>query len=111
VAGSVTTGWFLGGGVSSADPLTTSLSGNVYSVILALSGAVWYAPFVAGTGNGWQTWVPLGGVFQGASPAALGSQLYLAGRDTGDNLWWYGGAWDWIGNQGLAAGNLIATPR
>jgi hypothetical protein len=41
-------------------------------------------------------------------------ELYVAGRDGDNDLWWYpatGNQWTAIGNRGVAAGALAASPR
>ncbi len=114
VNGSTWTGWFNAGGVTSIDPQTAALGGSVGVVILDDNGAVWRNTFQEGSENGWQGWVSVGGVLQDISPSAVNGELYFTGRAPNEDLWWWrqsGSQWTWIGNTGVAAGNLAGSPR
>ncbi len=115
VSGSTWTGWFPGGGVVSANPqVATARNGLNYAVVLDPSGGVWYRAYQEGTANGWQTWTSTGGVLQSASPAVSAGELFIAGRDLNNGLWWWdqsGPTWTSIGNTGVAAGPLVAAPH
>lgn len=61
-----------------------------------------------------QAWSFTNGVLQDASPADLVGELYIAGRDADNDLWWYrstGNQWTWVDNRGVAAGPLATGPR
>ena len=114
VSGNTWGTWFNGGAAAHIDPRIASLGGSLAVVILDAAGAVWRNTFNVGTGNGWQTWTGVGGSLQDISPAGLNGQLYFAGHAPNGDLWWWqqtGSQWTWIGNNGVAAGALAASPR
>jgi N-acetyl-anhydromuramyl-L-alanine amidase AmpD len=114
VSGNSWTGWHYGGGIMSADPQAASAgAGVIYAVIRDPWGGIWYRGFTEGTGANWQSWTFTVGILQDFSPAGLLGELYIAGRDGGNNLWWYrlSSGWTWADNAGLAAGPLSAAPR
>jgi hypothetical protein len=115
VKGNTWTGWYNGGATTSVPPRIASLwNGSEAVVILDQWNAVWTATFTEGTGNGWHSWTKLGGVLSDVSPAAVNGDLYLFGKAPGGDLWWWqqtGNQWTWIGNNGVAAGAVVATPR
>jgi len=115
VAGNKWTGWFFGGAVTSVTPRIVSLdTGAEAVVILDSTGAVYRTTFAEGIGNGWQPWVQVGGVVVDVAPAGAGDQLYFVGRATNGVLWWWrqsGSQWTKIGNAGVTAGALCASPR
>ena len=89
-------------------------NGSEAVAILDPTGVVWRTTYTEGTGNGWQPWVQVGGVLQDVAAAGVGGQLYLAGKAPNGDLWWWrqaGSLWTWIGNNGVAAGALSASPR
>ena len=115
VAGNTWTGWFYVREITSETPRIASLgNGSEAVVILDPTGVVWRTTYTEGTGNGWQPWVQVGGVLQDVAAAGVGGQLYFAGKAPSGDLWWWrqtGNQWTWIGNNGVAAGALSATPR
>lgn len=114
VSGNTWTGWFNGGAVTSIDPRIAALGGRLAIVILDGTGAVYQATFNEGSGNGWQGWTNIGGVLSDIAPAAVGGELFFAGRAPNNDLWWWrqtGNQWTWIGNNGVAAGALSSAPR
>lgn len=113
VQGASWTGWHYGGGIIGQDPQVAAGGGEIFTAVLDSSGGVWFRRFLEGTGNNWQTWNFTSGVLQDASPAAVGSEFYIAGRDVNNNLWWYwaSAGWTGIGQHGVAAGPLAAAPR
>jgi hypothetical protein len=59
-------------------------------------------------------WVATGGVLSSESAASLNNELYIAGRDASNQIWWYRsstGQWTFAGHQGVAASELSAVPR
>ena len=93
VAGNTWTGWFNGGAQTATDPQIATLGGSEAVVILDAGGAVWRNSFTVGTG--------------------VNKELFLAGR-AADGLWWWrqtGNLWNWVGNNGVAAGALAAAPE
>ncbi len=115
VQGSTWLGWSHGGGVMNGDPqVAASGNGIIYTVVRDGGGAVWYRRYTEGTSGGWQNWIMTGGVLQSAAPAANGGELYVAGPDGNNELWWYqatGNQWTNIGSRGVATGGLSASPR
>lgn len=115
VQGNSWLGWSYGGGIMNGDPqVAAGGNGTIYTVLRDSGGVVWYRGYTEGTSGGWQNWVMTGGVLQSAAPAANGGDLYLAGRDGNNDLWWYrstGNQWTNIGNRGVAAGALVLSPR
>jgi hypothetical protein len=113
VTGNTWTGTFYGAGVSGADPKIAALAGVLAVVIRDPGGVVWRAGFNEGPGNGWQGWTQVGGVLQDSDPAALNGELFLAGRTSSNDLWWWrqtGNQWTWLGG-GVATGGLASGPR
>jgi hypothetical protein len=114
VAGNTWTGWFNGGAVTNIDPRIAALGGSLAVVILDGTGAVYRSTFLEGSGNGWQGWTNVGGVLSDVAAAAVGGELFFAGRAPNGDLWWWqqnGNQWTGIGNNGVAAGALSASPK
>jgi hypothetical protein len=99
----------------SSDPqLVADGKGSVYAFILDAGGGLWYQGYSERTSAGWQGWNFANGVLQDSSPAAISGELYVAGRDKNNDLWWYranGNQWTNIGSRGIAAGPLSAAGR
>jgi hypothetical protein len=108
-------GWQPGGGTVGSDPQIAQAMTKVYAAALTASGVPWYNTFTQGTGNNWTGWQSPGGVLMDvAAAASSGPQLFLTGRDSSDQLWWYetpGAGWRFVGAVGLAVGPLSAAPR
>ena len=115
VAGNTWTGLYFGGAITSVSPRIASLSnGSIAVVILDPTNVVWRTTFTEGTGNGWQPSTQVGGILTDVSPAGINGNLYLIGKAPNGDLWWWqqtGNQWTWIGNNGVAAGALSATPK
>ena len=99
-----------------SDPVLTRVGDDMYAAGLAPSGSVWYNQFVHGSGNNWIQWISTGGVLSDVAAAGGENQpqLFLTGRDSANQLWWFetpGRGWVFVGQQGLAAGRLSAGPR
>jgi len=114
-AGATFNGWQPGGGGVIADPQVAASGGKVWAVSLAPGGVVWYNTFTEGAGNNWTGWTSPGGTLTSVTAAAsTGPQLFFAGRDNSDQLWWYetpGAGWKYVGYTGFAGGPLMAAPR
>lgn len=93
--------------------MTSVGNGLIYAVLRDPWGGIWYRGFREGPGSNWREWVFTGGILQDFSVAGLLGELYLAGRDAGNAIWWYrvSSGWTWAGNAGAAAGRLAAAPR
>jgi hypothetical protein len=88
--------------------------GTIHVALLDPWNGAWTTGYTEGTASGWLAWASTGGVLQSFSAAALGGDLYLAGRDANTDLWWYrfsDSKWTYVGNRGAAAGGLVASPR
>ncbi len=104
--------WQNGGAVTSQDPqIAASDDGRAFVLIRDGQGSTWYQP----TQRGWiGGWIPVGGVLNSSSLAVSGEAFYFAGRDPGDNLWWYSSnasSWQFVGYPELAGGGATASPR
>ena len=115
VAGNTWTGWYYGGAVTSVTPRIAALgNGTEAVVILDPSNVVWRTTFNEGTGNGWQPWTQVGGILADVAAAGINGSLFLAGKTSSGDLWWWqqtGSQWTSIGNNGVAAGALAASPK
>ena len=115
VSGNSWGNWYFGGAITSVTPRIAALgNGSEAVVILDPTNVVYGTTYTEGTANGWQPWVQVGGILSDVEPAAVGGELYLAGKSPNGDLWWWqqaGNEWTWIGNNGVAAGALAAAPK
>lgn len=82
--------WNSGGGVFTSDPkVAVTGLGVVFAVLQDSGGVVWFRPFTEGTGNNWQQWMNSKGIVQAFAPSAIRGLLYIAARDSGNQLLWY----------------------
>jgi hypothetical protein len=115
VSGNTWGTWYFGGAITSITPRIAALgNGSEAIVILDSTGVVYGTTYTEGTANGWQPWAEIGGILSDVAPAGAGGELYLAGKAPNGDLWWWqqtGDQWTWIGNNGVAAGALAASPK
>ncbi len=114
VQGNTWGAWQNGGGALAVDPQVAATNGAIFAVASDASSGVWWQQFLQGPSKGWQGWVSAGGALTHTAVSALNGDLFITGTDAAGNLWWYrasGSAWAPIGNNGVAAGSLAATPR
>jgi hypothetical protein len=114
VAGNTWTGWYNGGAATSVDPQIAALGGSMVVVILDSGGATYRNTFNEGSPNGWQSWTNVGGVLGDLAPAAVGGELYFAGRALDGGLWRWrqtGNQWTAIRNATAGGGKLAGSPR
>lgn len=115
VSGNNWMGWTPGGGVLSRDPvIVANGEGIIYVAGVVPGGAVWYRPYTESTSNGWQSWVGLGGQFQSVTGSATKGELYLAGRDLTNGIWWYRvqlGQWRYVFQNSTVGSDLVGAPR
>jgi hypothetical protein len=108
-------GWNYVGGVLNSDPkVAASGDGTIYVAMLDQWNGVWYRARAEGASGAWQPWTYGCGTLQTLSPAATPGQLYLAGRDSSNALWWFRsttGLWSAAGGNGLTTGALAAAPH
>jgi hypothetical protein len=105
--------WFSGGGQAKTDPDVAATGGTIYAVVTNTFDYVYVQAFQEGSGNGWQGWQYVNGSLSKASIATSGGHYFLAGRNAADTLYWYqsGVGWTYLGNTGLAATELAASPK
>jgi hypothetical protein len=108
-------GWSYGGGIMGSDPqAAVGGDGNIYSVIRDSTGGIWYRGYTQGSSNGWLSWVFTNGALQDFGAAAMSGGVYISGRTSVNDIWWYrgvSGQWTNVGFRGMAAGPVTATPR
>jgi hypothetical protein len=108
-------GWTWINGVLNSDPhMAASGDGTIYTAMVDQWNGVWYRARAEGASGAWQPWVYAAFALQSLAAAATPGQLYLAGLDASNTLWWYRsstGLWSKAGGTGLAAGLLAAAPR
>jgi hypothetical protein len=115
LSGNTWSGWQFGGGNAGRDPQIAAGQGQLFVSVVDPWGGVYYRRFLEGAGNNWQDWKTTQGSLDDAAPVVLGSEFYVAGRDTSNNLWWYRSgatpAWSFIGQSNLVVGPLATSPR
>jgi len=100
--------WLNGGGLIVTDPQITEQGGTVYLSALANGGPVYILPFTEAT-QAFGSWSYTGGILSDQTIAVRGSNIFLAGRDTANRIWWFdrtAGTWFFAGGQGLSASTL-----
>jgi glucose/arabinose dehydrogenase len=106
-------GWTWGGGVLGSDPQAAAAGdGTIQVALLDPGNVVWRRSYLEGSATGWQAWSQINGVLSSFAIASSGGELYLAGKDAANSLWWYRSginAWVSLGNKG--GGELSAAPR
>jgi hypothetical protein len=105
--------WISGGGYAKTDPELAATGGTVYVVVTNTYDVVYVQAFREGAGNGWQGWQPTYGVLTKASIAATGGSFFIAGKNGAGTPFWYQPSVGWanVGNAGLAASELSASPK
>ena len=117
VSGSAWDTWYYAGGIMSGDPQVVADGTGMLFVVLKDSGnGVWYRKTSEGSPSTeyWYNWTNTGGLLSDFSAAAVGGELYVAGRDSTNKIWWrrdLTNEWTLVGQQGIAAGPLSAAPH
>jgi hypothetical protein len=96
--------WLNGGGQIDSDPQITSQGGTVYLMALAGGGTAYLLTFSEATQT-YGAWNFTNGVLNDATIAAAAGNVFIAGRDTADRIFWYslaGNSWTVTGEPGLS---------
>jgi hypothetical protein len=97
--------WLNGGGQIDTDPQITSQGGTVYLMSMAGGGTVYLLNF----GESTQTfggWSFTNGILNDATIAAAVGNIFIAGRDSLDRIYWYsltGNSWFFAGGAGVSS--------
>jgi hypothetical protein len=97
--------WLNGGGQIDNDPQISSQGGTVYLTALAGGGTVYLLTFTESSQT-WGTWTFANGVVQDETIAAEGGNVYIAGRDTLNRIFWYSlneNSWFFAGGAGVSS--------
>jgi hypothetical protein len=97
--------WLNGGGLIDTDPQITSQDGTVYLTAVAGGGTVYLLTF-AESNQTYGTWTFTNGVLNDATIAAAAGSVFIAGRDSGDRIYWYsvtGNNWSFVGGAGISS--------
>lgn len=100
--------WTAAQGIMSRDP---QMAGR--SAVVAVNDSISIRPLDANFAV--TPWVSTGGVLASEGAGWLNDELYIAGRDATNGIWWYRGGtqpqWSFAGLQGVAASGLTVVPR
>jgi hypothetical protein len=101
--------WLNGGGLIDSDPYITSQAGTVYLTALAGGGTVYLLTF-AESSQTWGTWSFTNGALSDETIAAADGNVFIAGRDGSDRIYWYsltGNSWFFAGGAGMSSTVLL----
>jgi hypothetical protein len=104
--------WSSAGGSLRTDPSLAASAGTVHVLANTTSG-LYVRSFQEGPVISWQDWSFTGGYMESAGIAAHKGRVFIVGRNSLNDLWWYqaGTGWTYYGYRGLCSGNLSAGPR
>jgi hypothetical protein len=97
--------WLNGGGLIDTDPQITSQGGTVYLMAEAGNNTVYLRTF-AEASQTFGAWSFTNGVLNDATIAAAAGNVYIAGRDSADRIYWYsvtGNSWFFAGGAGVSS--------
>jgi hypothetical protein len=97
--------WLNGGGLIDTDPQITSQGGTVYLMAEAGGNTIYLLTF-AEASQTFGTWNFTNGVLNDATIAAAAGNVYVAGRDSADRIYWYsatGSSWFFAGGAGISS--------
>ena len=97
--------WQNGGGLIDTDPYITSQGGTVYLTALADGGTVYLLTF-AESDQSFGPWSFTNGILSDDSIAAAAGNVFIAGCDSSDRIYWYsvtGNNWFLAGGAGLSS--------
>jgi hypothetical protein len=97
--------WLNGGGLIDTDPQITSQGGTVSLMALADGGTVYLLTFSEASQT-YGTWNFTNGVLSDATIAASAGNVFIAGRDSSDRIYWYsvtGNSWFFAGGAGISS--------
>ena len=100
--------WINSGGLINTDPLITSSGTSVYITALAQGGFVYLNTFSESsqTFGGWNF---VNGTLSDETIAVQGGNVFIAGRDMADRIYWYnvtGNSWFFAGGAGVSSTTL-----
>jgi outer membrane protein assembly factor BamB len=87
------------------DPQITSQGGTVYLLAEAAGNTVYLLTF-AESNQSFGTWNFTNGILNDSTIAAAGGEVYIAGRDSDDRIYWYsltGNSWFFAGGAGVSS--------
>jgi hypothetical protein len=97
--------WLNGGGEIDTDPQITSQGGTVYLLAEADGGTAYLLTFAEST-QMYGTWTFTNGILNDSTIAATGGNVFIAGRDSLDRIYWYsltGETWFFAGGAGVSS--------
>jgi hypothetical protein len=97
--------WLNGGGQIDTDPQITSQGGTVYILAEAGGDTVYLLTFAEST-QMFGTWSFTNGILNDSTIAASGGDVFIAGRDSLDRIYWYslaGNSWFFAGGAGVSS--------
>jgi hypothetical protein len=97
--------WLNGGGEIDTDPQITSQGGTVYLLAEAGGNTVYLLTF-AESNQTFGAWNFTNGILNDSTIAAAAGNVFIAGRDSGDRIYWYsvtGNSWFFAGGAGLSS--------
>jgi hypothetical protein len=97
--------WLNGGGEIDTDPQITSQGGTVYLLAESGDNTVYLLPFSEAT-QAWGTWTFTNGILNDSTIAAAAGNIFIAGRDSLDRIYWYsltGNNWSFAGGAGISS--------
>jgi hypothetical protein len=97
--------WLNGGGQIDNDPQISSQGGTVYLAALAGGGTVYMLTFTESSQT-WGAWTFTNGIVQDETSAAEGGNVYIAGRDALNRIYWYSvneNSWFFAGGAGVSS--------
>jgi len=105
--------WLNGGGLIDTDPYITSQGGTVYLTALAGSGTVYLLTFTE-SDQTWGTWSFTNGTLSDETIAAATGNVFIAGRDSGNRIYWYSvtdSSWFLAGGAGISSTVLTGAKQ
>jgi hypothetical protein len=105
--------WLNGGGEIDTDPQITSRGGTVYLTALAGGGAVYLLTFTE-SNQTYGTWTFTNGALSDETIVAAGGDVFIAGRDSSNRIYWYtvtGDSWFFAGGAGMSSTVLIGAKQ
>jgi hypothetical protein len=94
-----------GGGQIDTDPVVTSQGGTVYALAEADGNTVYLLTFAEAT-QSFINWSFTGGILNSSTIAAAGGNVFVAGLDSADRIYWYsmtGNSWFFAGGGGISS--------
>jgi hypothetical protein len=105
--------WLNGGGLIDTDPQITSLGGTVYLTALAGNGTVYLLTFTESSQT-YGTWTFTNGALKDETIAAAAGNVFIAGRDSANRIYWYtvtDNSWFFAGGAGMSSTVLTGAKQ